>query len=91
MAEVFIECPPPSSISQPAFPKSADSDTIITFHPNQAMAHTADTQDNPDQQSSTTTDTDSDESVTHDELRAARPRSKVDYAEPSHEASAGGV
>ena len=92
-ADVLIERPTTSSsLSQPVFPKSADSDTVVTFHPNQEAAHTADTEDDTkDQISTTTTETDSDESHAHDEQRAARPPSEADHAESLTEDLVGGV
>lgn len=87
-AEVLIERPNSTPISQPAFPKYADSDTIVTFHPNQAPAHTDDTNDtHADQFSVTTNDTDSNESTAHDKQMAASLRSEADSAESLDEDS----
>jgi hypothetical protein len=82
MAKVLIERPNPTSISQPAFPKSADSNTIISFHPNQASAQTDDTSDtHADQFSVTTNDMAPNESTAHDKQMAASLRSEADSAE----------
>ena len=90
--DILIDRPTSSSISQPTFPKSADSDTIVTFHPNQDIAPTEDTEDGTiDQLSTTTKETDSDESNAHDEQRATRPGSEADHAKSSDEDSASGV
>jgi hypothetical protein len=87
-AEVLIERPNPTSISQPAFPKSADSGMIVTFRPNQEIAQTDNTEDtDADQLSATTHDTDSNESTAHDKQMAASLRSEVDSAESSDEDS----
>lgn len=90
--DLIIERPASSSISQPAFPKSADSDTIVTFHPNQEVARTDDTETGTiDQLSTTTNETDSDGSNAHDEQRATRPGSEADHAKSSDEDLASGV